>query len=666
MLGIPDWPVLVKLREVEEQQERGRLERLRRVLGGALHGRLLNVGCGTGGFNVVAEEAGVRPVGVDADAEAIAICALKREKAGGAFVRAVAERLPFPDATFDVVYCFSAIEHVESVEATVAEMVRVARPGGLVYVHTPNAWSWYEGHYKLLWAPFLPAPRGPALPAPARAPERVPRDAPAAHPDRPAARLRAGGRAGSALLRRRAAPRVARAASRADRTLLPALRRLAVHRAGGAQAVTSILFACEYYPPFAPGGAEWSTAAWAAALARRGHRVTVVTPNYGAAPREERDGATIIRVPFPVKLVPGQGEARFTVHRNPLFHLYFAWQVWRAARAADARIVHAQGKSALVAAWLAGRALGRPVLLTIRDIGLLCPLGHCTIFEPWERFDCGTAQYVGKCLPYHLAHYAADLGVLGRARVRASALAAWLDNRLRQQALRRVDGVIGVSRGILDVFPLRLLPAARRQWAVPNPPPPVAVPSEAEARAARARLGLGAAPVVLYAGKLSAGKGTPVLLEALDRIAAAVPGVRFVLAGKGGMAIPTRPDLHVLGVLPQPELFALYRAADVVVVPSVWPEPLSRVLLEAMRIGRPVVATAVGGTPDAVEHGVTGLLVPRQDPEALAKAVIELLLDPERRERMGRAAAERAALHVLDEHRLVDALLDAYREVASA
>jgi len=70
--------------------------------------------------------------------------------------------------------------------------------------------------------------------------------------------------------------------------------------------VTSILFASEYYPPFAPGGAEWSTAAWAAALARRGHRVTVVTPNYGAPPREERGGVTVIRVPFPVKLRPGQ------------------------------------------------------------------------------------------------------------------------------------------------------------------------------------------------------------------------------------------------------------------------------------------------------------------------------------------------------------------------
>ena len=160
VLGTPDWAVLVGLREDEERQERGRLDRLRRLLGGDVRGRLLNVGCGTGGFNLVVEEAGARPVGVDADAEAIAICALKQEKGGGAFVRAAAERLPFPDGTFDVVYCFSSIEHVESVEESVAEMVRVTRRGGLIYVHTPNAWSWYEGHYKLLWAPFLPAALG--------------------------------------------------------------------------------------------------------------------------------------------------------------------------------------------------------------------------------------------------------------------------------------------------------------------------------------------------------------------------------------------------------------------------------------------------------------------------------------------------------------------------
>jgi SAM-dependent methyltransferase len=162
VLGIPDWPVLVDLRGQEEQAEGTRLERLRRLIGdGPLHGCILNVGCGTGGFTIVAAETAALSVGIDADANAVDICALKRLDAGrGRFVRAAAEALPFADGTFDLVYCFSAIEHVDSVEASVREMVRVTRPSGVVYVHTPNAWSWYEGHYKLLWMPFLPRALG--------------------------------------------------------------------------------------------------------------------------------------------------------------------------------------------------------------------------------------------------------------------------------------------------------------------------------------------------------------------------------------------------------------------------------------------------------------------------------------------------------------------------
>lgn len=423
----------------------------------------------------------------------------------------------------------------------------------------------------------------------------------------------------------------------------------------------SVLFASEYYPPFRPGGAETSTAAWAAALARRGHRVSVVTPNYGAPSREQDGGVSVTRVPFPMKLPPGQGEVGWTVHRNPLFHLYFAWQIRRVARAAGSTVIHAQGKGALIAAWLAGASLGRPVLVTIRDLGLLCPLGHCTLFEPWATFDCSTRQYLTRCVPFHLRHYQPRGGPLRRARTWLSTTAAWADHRLRQVALRHIRAIVGVSQGILSVYPRRLVDP-RRSHVVHNLPPRVAVPSETEAQAVAARLGVAGGPLVLYVGKLSPGKGTPVFLEALDRIRAAVPGVRFGMAGKGEMPIASAPDLHRFGELEPGELFALYRAAAVVVVPSVWPEPLSRVLLEAMRIGRPVVATAVGGTPEAVDHGVTGLLVPRQDPEALAKAISELLLDPDRRERMGRAAAQRAD-QFFDEDRLVRQIEDVYRSV---
>jgi SAM-dependent methyltransferase len=156
-LGIPDWPELVRLRQTEEGPARQRLERLQELLGGTLRGsRVLVVGCGTGGFDTVATGAGAQVVGVDTDGEALAICGVKRAPDGAHYARAAAEALPFRDDVFDLVHCFSVIEHVESVERSIEEMVRVARRGGAIYLHTPNAWSWYEGHYKLFWVPFLP------------------------------------------------------------------------------------------------------------------------------------------------------------------------------------------------------------------------------------------------------------------------------------------------------------------------------------------------------------------------------------------------------------------------------------------------------------------------------------------------------------------------------
>lgn len=158
-LGIPGWADLVSVRVQEEEQEARHLARLEALLQSRVAGkRLLNVGCGTGGFNVVAERAGAATWGVDSDPEAVAICRLKSTEPACRFVLAAAEALPFARESFDLVYCFSALEHVNDEARAVAEMVRVVRPGGAVYLHAPNAWACYEGHYKLFWPPRCPRP----------------------------------------------------------------------------------------------------------------------------------------------------------------------------------------------------------------------------------------------------------------------------------------------------------------------------------------------------------------------------------------------------------------------------------------------------------------------------------------------------------------------------
>jgi SAM-dependent methyltransferase len=149
------------MRLADEAYEGRRLARLEEAIGRPVAGlSLLNVGCGTGGFNVAAAKAGAAVWGVDASAEAAALAAARMP--GGRILHAVAEDLPFASGSFDLAYCYSTLEHVEDAARAVAEMVRVLRPGGLVYVHTPSRWACFETHYKMVWVPGLPPAVGRA------------------------------------------------------------------------------------------------------------------------------------------------------------------------------------------------------------------------------------------------------------------------------------------------------------------------------------------------------------------------------------------------------------------------------------------------------------------------------------------------------------------------
>ncbi len=188
--------------------------------------------------------------------------------------------------------------------------------------------------------------------------------------------------------------------------------------------------------------------------------------------------------------------------------------------------------------------------------------------------------------------------------------------------------------------------------------------------AVRSELGLPPdAPVVLVPAVLRRGKGHGLLLSAAPRLRARVPDVRILLAGGGEREAALRGEVarrelegcvRFLGH--RDDVPRLLAAADVVALPS-RAEALPTVLLEAAAAGRPAVATRVGGTPEVVEDGRTGRLVPPGDPEALADALAELLSDPARARRMGRAARRWAEAH-FDLDRQVRETLALWRELS--
>ncbi len=155
------------------------------------------------------------------------------------------------------------------------------------------------------------------------------------------------------------------------------------------------------------------------------------------------------------------------------------------------------------------------------------------------------------------------------------------------------------------------------------------------------------APLLGAIGRLHPQKDFGTLLAAVAQLRRQVPDAHLLLVGDGELREELVNHARSLGLgdcvtfaghrTHIPEILA---AIDVFTLTSLW-EGLPNVILEAMAAGLPVVATRVGGVPEVVVAGETGLLVPPRDPDALSRAIVTLLRDPALRQTMGRAGQER-------------------------
>lgn len=345
-----------------------------------------------------------------------------------------------------------------------------------------------------------------------------------------------------------------------------------------------IVLVSDYYLPYVGGGVERVVEELARNLVTFGHEVRVLTFNPDGWPaREMSEGIEIVRVPAvnlqPVVGVPAALNAGLRLRR------YLE----------DADVIHTHNLFFLLS------------LLTV-------------LSRP--KSPIITTMHVGS-----LAHLTGAMGTFGRLYERS----------VGRYILRRSSAVTAVSNSVAHHAanlgtdtPIHVIPNTvdvGRFRPAPEPDEPY-----------------GSGQSVLFLGRFSRNKGPHHLIEAIPRVVSAVPDASFEFVGQGPLQEFLTKRMADLGLNGNarlrgkvPDVVPVLQRASVVTRPSLT-EGMPLAVMEAMACGKPVVATRVGGTPDLIKDGETGILFDPGDVDALAEGLIRILENRTRAVAMGRAA----------------------------
>lgn len=396
-----------------------------------------------------------------------------------------------------------------------------------------------------------------------------------------------------------------------------------------------ILLVSDHYPPFI-GGAHRQTQLLGQELAKRGHHVNVATAWQPGLPTEVSDGAvTVYRLKELRTLLPKVAKNHHQRHHPPYPDPVTVWGLRRLIKRFQPDVVHSHGWFGYsCAAALLGKRI--PLVLSTRDYGYGCPTR--TLLHNDMLCD-GPA--VRKCLACASQFYGptrgalATLGVLGSRPLLRHKVKGVHSVSAFVQAMVRRDLLAGNADYIHQGGEIAASPIY--SFLIDDASPPDAdqmqrLPSE---------------PFILFVGGLQPRKGLTTLLEAYTALHHAPPLVLI------GYDAPDSPKAFPAGVTvlrnaSHATVMAAWERASFGVMPSLWPDPSPGVVREGMTKGKAIIATNIGGTPEMIVEGKTGLLVPPGDVLALAQAMQRLIDQPAECAAIGRAAQTYAALFMAE------------------
>lgn len=382
-----------------------------------------------------------------------------------------------------------------------------------------------------------------------------------------------------------------------------------------------VLMLSDLYPPYI-GGLEEHVRNLSRGLVARGHDVSVATIGEPDGPHLEVDeGVRVHRVRSTAQRGGSVTQPRGRPYAPPVPDPEVVLALRRVVARERPDIVHAHNW--MLHSFLPLKAWsGSRVVLTLHDYGMVCAKRSLMY-----RDAACTGPGFEKCLRCASRAYGTGRGTL-------ITIGNWL---MHYPVRAGVDRFVAVSQAVADGNALA-------RYGVPYEVVPNFVPDDVALRAEPEHPALDRlpeSPFWLFVGAMTRHKGVHLLLRAYERLAGAPP---LVVVGTRWPDSPTTfpPGTIVLESLPHGAVMAAWQRAALGIVPSVFPDPAPTVAIEAMACGVPLVASSIGGLPDLVDDGKTGLLVTAGDVDELRGALARFIAEPALGRSMAPAARRKA------------------------
>ena len=365
-----------------------------------------------------------------------------------------------------------------------------------------------------------------------------------------------------------------------------------------------ILYLIPFFKPYEVGGAEISTYLYSDLLSK-GHKVFVLTPNYKHFFDEmkyENKNFVIYRFAFPFK--PKKIMALFD---TCIFQFYLLLQTFFVIKKFNIDLVHIQSSSMIPGPFFASKLLNKKVIITIRDHGY---------------------EFIREGLKKELKKFSGTKSIL-KPWV---AFTVFLNRNLRKLCIKNMNKIVAVSKYRKDCVKRSLGIGYEKINVSYMLKPKWAEKYKASKTDKKYRL--------LFLGRLDKAKGIELLLKAFASLKQR--NVELLIAGNSNVKYYKNfvknlyiKNVKFLGKVSHKDMKSVYEKADAVVLPS-FGDSLSRVLIEAGCLGKPVIATDRGGSSEVVINKKTGILVKDLTPEGLAKGMEYAIRNPKKMKEMGK------------------------------